>query len=151
MGNGFSVICEMLFCYFKHFQIWGLLGGQQHHSTRCAARISSMGASLCKFGVAPGALSCPDTRSRRGTMSARNAPRDCHRHGRQPRSHTGLHQDNLSSNTLGSTFYHPNKENYQINSEKNFFGTVTGYQSPNNSRRPFCRYRQFVFTDPNSR
>ena len=39
--------------------------------------------------------------------------------------------------------YHPNKENYQINSEKNFFGTVTGYQSPNNSRRAFCRYRYF--------
>ena len=39
--------------------------------------------------------------------------------------------------------YHPNKENYQINSEKIFFGTVTGDQSPNNSRRTFCRYRYF--------
>ena len=37
--------------------------------------------------------------------------------------------------------YHPNKENYQRNSENKFFGTVSGYQSPNNSRRAFFRYR----------
>ena len=39
-----------------------------------------------------------------------------------------------------SLLYHPNQENYQppLNF---FFGTVAGYQSPNNSRRPFCRYR----------
>ena len=48
-------------------------------------------------------------------------------------------------NNLQVAAYHPNKENYQINCEKKFFGTVTGYQSPNNSRRPFCRYRYFFY------
>ena len=44
------------------------------------------------------------------------------------------------SQDIGSK-YHPNKENYQRNSEKNFFGTVTGYQSPNNLGGHFFRYR----------
>ena len=40
--------------------------------------------------------------------------------------------------------YHPYKENYQRNSENNFFGTVTGYQSPNNSRRAIFGIGNFV-------
>ena len=41
-----------------------------------------------------------------------------------------------------------NKENYQRNSEKNFFGTVTGYESPNNSRRAFFSVSVILFYRP---
>ena len=68
------------------------------------------------------------------SQTATNIRVECRRSGnRGKQGHDESHGD------LGAK-YHPNKENYQINSENNFIGTVTGYQSPNNSRRPFCRY-----------
>ena len=37
--------------------------------------------------------------------------------------------------------YHPGRNYYQCNSENKFFGTVTPYQPPNNSRSQIFRYR----------
>ena len=41
----------------------------------------------------------------------------------------------------GAAWYHPGRKYYQCNSENKFFGTVTPYQPPNNSRSQIFRYR----------